>query len=81
MKTFKYYYLQLSGTRRRRFKNLVMERTGWSNSTFYYKCDHENVTKLESEVIKSILAVFRNEDRAQQRFVERYYNQQHQFSL
>ena len=36
MKTFKRYYLQLTGSRRRQFKRVVMQRTGWSNSTFYY---------------------------------------------
>lgn len=81
MKTFKLYYLQLSGSRKRQFKQQVMLRTGWSNSTFYYKCDHENVTKLESEVIRTILTHFRNEDRAQQRFIDKYYARQHSFSL
>ena len=81
MKTFKRYYLQLTGTRRRQFKRQVMQRTGWSNSTFYYKCEHANVTKLEDEVINIILNHYRNEDRAQQRFVEKYYAKQHQNAL
>ena len=81
MKAFKNYYLQLTGTRRRQFKHQVMQRTGWSNSTFYYKCDHENITKLEKEVIKGILNVFRNEDRAKQRFIDKYYEGQHRFAL
>lgn len=73
MKTFKTYYLQLTGTRRRKFKHQVMQRTGWSNSTFYYKCDHENITRLEEEVIDTILRIFHNEDRAEKRFIEKYY--------
>ena len=77
MKAFKRYYLQLSGSRKRMFKHQVMQRTGWSNSTFYYKCDHANVTKLENEVIDSVLAHYRNEDRAQQRFIDKYYAKQH----
>ena len=77
MKTFKRYYLQLTGSRRRQFKRVVMQRTGWSKSTFYYKCEHANVTKLEDEVINQILNHYRNEDRAQQRFVEKYYAKQH----
>ena len=59
MKSFKSFYEQLYGSRRRQFKNQVMQRTGWSNSTFYYKCDHENLTKLEDEVIDTIIARFR----------------------
>lgn len=77
IKSFKRYYLQLTGSRRRQFKRVVMQRTGWSNSTFYYKCEHANVTKLEDEVINQILNHYRNEDRAQQRFVEKYYAKQH----
>lgn len=81
MKDFKNYYQQLTGSRRRKFKQQVMQRTGWSNSTFYYKCDHENVTKLEQEVLKAILVVYRNEDRSHQRFIDKYYSTRHHFGL
>jgi hypothetical protein len=77
MKSFKNYYMQLSGSRRRNFKRVVMQRTGWSNSTFYYKCEHENVTKLEDEVINTILARFRYADREQERIVEKFYQRYH----
>ncbi|MBQ6978066.1 MAG: hypothetical protein IJQ18_05495 [Paludibacteraceae bacterium] len=77
MKSFKSYYEQLCGSRRRNFKRLVMQRTGWSNSTFYYKCEHENLTKLEDEVIDTILARFRYADRSQERFAENYYKRYH----
>ena len=77
MKSFKSYYEQLCGSRRRNFKRLVMQRTGWSNSTFYYKCEHENVTKLEVEVINTILARFRYADREQERIAEKFYQRYH----
>ncbi len=77
MKSFKSYYEQLYGSRRRNFKRLVMQRTGWSNSTFYYKCEHENVTKLEDEVINTILARFRYADREQERIAEKFYQRYH----
>ena len=77
MKSFKSFYEQLYGSRRRQFKNQVMQRTGWSNSTFYYKCDHENLTKLEDEVVDTIIARFRYADRSQERFAERYYRTYH----
>mgnify|MGYP003371129046 CR=1 FL=1 len=77
MKSFKNYYMQLSGSRRRNFKRVVMQRTGWSNSTFYYKCEHENVTKLEDEVINTILARFRYADREQERIAEKFYQRYH----
>ena len=77
MKSFKNYYMQLSGSRRRNFKRVVMQRTGWSNSTFYYKCEHENVTKLEDEVINTILARFRYADREQGRIAEKFYQRYH----
>lgn len=77
MKSFKSYYMQLSGSRRRNFKRVVMQRTGWSNSTFYYKCEHENVTKLEDEVINTILARFRYADREQERIAEKFYQRYH----
>ncbi len=77
MKSFKNYYMQLSGSRRRNFKRVVMQRTGWSNSTFYYKCEHENVTKLENEVINTILARFRYADRELERFAEKFYQRYH----
>lgn len=77
MKSFKNYYMQLSGSRRRNFKRVVMQRTGWSNSTFYYKCEHENVTKLEDEVINTILARFRYADREQERIAEKFYQKYH----
>jgi len=77
MKSFKNYYMQLSGSRRRNFKRAVMQRTGWSNSTFYYKCEHENVTKLEDEVINTILARFRYADREQERIAEKFYQRYH----
>jgi hypothetical protein len=69
--------MQLSGSRRRNFKRAVMQRTGWSNSTFYYKCEHENVTKLEDEVINTILARFRYADREQERIAEKFYQRYH----
>ena len=71
------FYLQLPAPKRKNFKQTVMQRTGWSNSTFYYKCDHENLTKLEDEVIDTIIARFRYADRSQQRFAERYYRTYH----
>lgn len=71
------YYLKLTGSRRRTFKLQVMKATGWSNSTFYYKCQNGNLTKLEQIAIKAVIAPFKNEDRAQQRFIEKYYIQQH----
>lgn len=77
MKSFKNYYMQLSGSRRRNFKRAVMQRTGWSNSTFYYKCEHENVTKLEDEVINTILARFRYADHEQERIAEKFYQRYH----
>ena len=77
MKSFKSFYEQLYGSRRRQFKNQVMQRTGWSNSTFYYKCDHENLTKLEDEVVDTIIARFRYADRSQERFAARYYQKYH----
>ncbi len=77
MKSFKNYYMQLSGSRRRNFKRVVMQRTGWSNSTFYYKCEHENVTKLEDEVINTILSRFRYADREQERIAEKFYQRYH----
>lgn len=77
MKSFKNYYMQLSGSRRRNFKRVVMQCTGWSNSTFYYKCEHENVTKLEDEVINTILARFRYADREQERIAEKFYQRYH----
>ena len=77
MKSFKNYYMQLSGSRRRNFKRVVMQRTGWSNSTFYYKCEHENMTKLEDEVINTILARFRYADREQERIAEKFYQRYH----
>ena len=69
--------MQLSGSRRRNFKRVVMQRTGWSNSTFYYKCEHENVTKLEDEVINTILSRFRYADREQERIAEKFYQRYH----
>ena len=71
------FYLQLPSPKRKNFKQTVMQRTGWSNSTFYYKCDHENLTKLEDEVVDTIIARFRYADRSQQRFAEKYYRTYH----
>lgn len=72
------FYLKLTGSRRRDFKSQVMKSTGWSNSTFYYKCQNGNITKLEHAAIKVVMTPFKNEDRAQQRFIEKYYKQYHQ---
>ena len=73
MKSFKSYYEQLCGSRRRNFKRLVMQRTGWSNSTFYYKREHGNITRLEYEAIYDIINLLKREIRAEQRFVDNYY--------
>jgi hypothetical protein len=50
-----------------------MQRTGWSNSTFYYKREHGNITRLEYEAIYDIINLLKREIRAEQRFVENYY--------
>jgi hypothetical protein len=71
------FYLQLPAPKRKNFKQTVMQRTGWSNSTFYYKREHENVTKLEDEVINTILARFRYADREQERIAEKFYQRYH----
>jgi len=73
MKSFRLFYLQLSDPRRKVFKKEVMARTGWSNSTFYYKSTHDNVTILELAVIRDIVARFKRENRSQERFIEQYY--------
>jgi hypothetical protein len=50
-----------------------MARTGWSNSTFYYKSVHGNITRLEYEAIYDIINLLKREIRAEQRFVDNYY--------
>jgi len=61
MISFKPFYLALGYKRRQAFKRQVMIRTGWSNSTFYYKCDNDNMNKLEQEVLSEIMTRFCNE--------------------
>ncbi len=75
MKTFRTFYLQLPNTRRKEFKKDVMKRTGWSNSTFYYKSTHNNITRLEREVVLSAIGRFTRQDRATARLLEQYYGQ------
>ena len=67
------FYLQLPAPKRKNFKQTVMARTGWSNSTFYYKSVHENITRLEYEAIYDIINLLKREIRAEQRFVDNYY--------
>ena len=67
------FYLQLPAPKRKNFKQTVMARTGWSNSTFYYKSVHGNITRLEYEAIYDIINFLKREIRAEQRFVENYY--------
>ena len=67
------FYLQLPAPKRKNFKQTVMQRTGWSNPTFYYKREHGNITRLEYEAIYDIINLLKREIRAEQRFVENYY--------
>ena len=67
------FYLQLPAPKRKNFKQTVMARTGWSNSTFYYKSVHGNITRLEYEAIYDIINLLKREIRAEQRFVDNYY--------
>lgn len=71
---FRNFYLQLPSPKRKTFKQSVMERTGWSNSTFYYKSEHSNLTRLEFEAVQSIINLVKREMQAEQRFVERHYS-------
>ena len=61
MISFKLFYLALGYKRRQAFKRQFMNRTGWSNSTFYYKCDNDNMNKLEQEVVSEIMTRFYKE--------------------
>lgn len=67
------FYLQLPAPKRKNLKQTVMARTGWSNSTFYYKSVHGNITRLEYEAIYDIINLLKREIRAEQRFVDNYY--------
>ena len=67
------FYLQLPAPKRKNVKQTVMARTGWSNSTFYYKSVHGNITRLEYEAIYDIINLLKREIRAEQRFVDNYY--------
>lgn len=67
------FYLQLPSPKRKNFKQTVMQRTGWSNSTFYYKSEHGNLTRLEYEAIYDIINLLKREIRAEQRFVDTHY--------
>ena len=67
------FYLQLPAPKRKNIKQTVMARTGWSNSTFYYKSVHGNITRLEYEAIYDIINLLKREIRAEQRFVDNYY--------
>ena len=67
------FYLQLPAPKRKNFKQTVMARAGWSNSTFYYKSVHGNITRLEYEAIYDIINLLKREIRAEQRFVDNYY--------
>ena len=68
------FYLQLPSPKRKNFKQTVMQRTGWSNSTFYYKSEHGNLTRLEYEAIYDIINLLKREIRAEQRFVDTHYS-------
>lgn len=52
------YYKSLTDERKIKFRNIVLEQTGWSYPTFYAKFAKANFTKSEIFLISHIIKSF-----------------------
>lgn len=57
---FSDYYTKLSVEKKKEFRELVIEETGMSLPTFYYKMRNKNWRKSEISIISNIINNFSN---------------------